>query len=63
MIQLTEAFWGRDDATVCPGPNQQVTTCTSEVPQDMQDACNGAQECTISPCFQSLGDPCGGVLK
>nr|CAB3220098.1 L-rhamnose-binding lectin SML [Phallusia mammillata] len=60
---ITDAFYGRDDATTCGGP-VKTTDCKAAMSLiKIRDQCNSENFCFLYADNSEFGDPCVGTFK
>ncbi|XP_069140172.1 uncharacterized protein [Argopecten irradians] len=66
MINIKEAFYGRENDVTCTGPGRPVKTiaCRSDVAlEKYKEICHDKNSCSLQASNSVTGDPCGGTFK
>ncbi|XP_033728270.1 multiple epidermal growth factor-like domains protein 6 isoform X2 [Pecten maximus] len=66
VINIQEAFYGREDQSTCSGMNQPLTdtNCSSSVALERyRNLCNYKHICLVTASNSVTGDPCPGTYK
>ncbi|XP_069140448.1 polycystin-1-like protein 2 isoform X2 [Argopecten irradians] len=66
IINIKEAFYGRENDVTCTGPGTTVKTiaCSSDVAlEKYKEICHDKNSCSLQASNSVTGDPCGGTSK
>ncbi|XP_033756148.1 uncharacterized protein LOC117338893 [Pecten maximus] len=66
VIDILEAFYGRENDLTCSGPGKPIrtTACSSPVALERyEEICDDKNSCTVTASNSVTGDPCGGTYK